>query len=115
MAQYTLLTVLGAARELTDGTNTFRLQARQIVVGGVSRYRLFFDQAITATGFTGVEGTDWDAIESHELPGGVGSINFRVGTRNEHWVIDQVYHPPIVGFDGDEEIDWDEITKYQLI
>ena len=114
MAQYTILTVLGAALELTDGVNEFRLNVRQVPAGAGSNYRLDIDQAITTTGFDGVEGTDWDTIESHELPDGLGSTDFRVGVRNEHWVIDQIYHPPILGFDGDFEIDWNVITQYQL-
>ena len=71
-------------------------------------------QTLTGTGFSGAEGTDYVQLEQYELDGGLGGAGYRLGVRSGLWHIDQVYHPPVVGFDGDEGLDWDAISSHDL-
>ena len=105
MAQYTILS--GSSIELSDGTDTFR-----VIEEGGSVLR--FDQTKTSLGFDGVENTDWQTIDTAELPGGAGGNQFRVGVRDTYWVIDQVYTPIVLGFSGTEGEDWDLVERHQL-
>ena len=75
MAQYTIITA-GNPITLSDNTDTFRLDVRG--------NKLYFDQEITATGFGGVKGTDWETIDSAVLPDDPG-LEFRVGSRGGYW------------------------------
>jgi len=106
MAQYTIITS-GDPIILSDGVDTFRLDVRDNV--------LYFDQEITSLGFGegSVEDTDWGNIDSSVLPDDPG-LEFRVGVRDGHWVIDQTYDPDILGFEGLEFFDWENLEKHQL-
>lgn len=108
MAQYIYITD-GTNYVYTDGVSTFRLNVRSGI-----EHVLYIDQEITDTGFSGDQGTDWDVIESFEIPeeGGIGF--FRIGVRDEHFVIDDCYDPYILGYYGAEDFDWLNIEKFQL-
>ena len=71
-------------------------------------------QTRTATGFAGAVGIDYVEIEEYALDGGLGGAGYRLGVRSGQWHIDQVYDPPVVGFDGDLGVDWDVIESHDL-
>jgi hypothetical protein len=104
MAQYTILSLTGTDTiTLTDGTSTFRVQVRST--------DLCFDQAITASGFSGVENTDWVNLSISTL--GTGQAEFRVGARSTAWIVDQAITAGL-GFDGVENTDWSNIEQHNL-
>jgi len=100
MAQYTVITST-SPKVLSDGTDTFRYQVRSGV--------LYLDQEITATGFDGVEGTDWDSMES--IPDSGGGV-FRHGARTLYWNVDGTITG--TGFSGSENTDWENIEQHRL-
>ena len=86
--------------EYSDGVDTFRDGSRD------SGYVI--DKELTATGFDGVEGVDWEEIEEHTCPGATGV--FRDGVRDGYYVIDAEL--TVTGFDGAEDIDWKNIETH---
>ena len=104
MAQYTILSTTGTdSITLTDDTDSYRIQVRSTV--------LYFDKALTATGFDGAEDTDWVNISSTTLPG-TPEAEFRLGARQAAWRIDQATDG--TGFDGAENVNWENIESSNL-
>jgi len=103
MAQrYTILDQNGTATlEITDDTDTFRLNVRN--------GQFHIDQELTSTGFDGTENTDWKNISVVSY--GI-STKYRIGVRSYNWVIDQTLTS--VGFDGIEDTDWTNLEKHRL-
>jgi len=102
MAQYQEIST-AAPLTLVDGACSFRLRAE----GGV----LYYDQIITANGFGGDEGVDWNNIDSSGLPGVTRNV-FRVGSRGGYYVTDQ--EMTTTGFDGAENTHWKNISEQSL-
>jgi hypothetical protein len=75
---------------------------------------LYLRQALNLSpAFDGVEGTDWETVESYVLPSLPGAEH-RVGVRDGYWVIDQTYLPDTLGFTGDINVDWNMIERHKL-
>ena len=66
-------------------------------------------QALTDTGFSGVEDTDWSSLEEYTDSG--GGI-WRIGDRGAYWVMDCTITG--TGFSGAEDIDWENVEQSQL-
>ena len=104
MSQYSIVSTTGTdSIELTDGTDTFRVQVRGTA--------LYFDHELTATGFDGAENTDWINISSTTLPGTPEAV-FRLGARESAWRIDQA--TDATGFSGAENVNWENIESHNL-
>ena len=92
MAQYTEITA-SSQLSITNNIDTFRLA----VVSG----QLAIQKQIGES--------SWSTIDLYTASGlGV----FRVGTRDEHWVIDETLDA--TGFSGTEDISWKNVEKHKL-
>jgi len=123
MAQYTLidsvtpLNINGTYRDFqyyvapggTTTTTTPLTTTTTTTSESVADDDLIKRQTLTETGFAGIEGADWDAIESIADEGGG---NWRVGVRDAHWVIDCTIDG--TGFAGAENINWMNVEEHSL-
>ena len=108
MAQYTVFPTDATYIDIEDATGMkFRLYHSTAV------RTLALLQTMNTTGFAGTIDEDYMVIEYYELPSLRGAQH-RVGVRDAHFVIDQTYDPDVLGFGGDENIDWANIEKHQL-
>jgi hypothetical protein len=103
MAQYSLITSSSSTWiYLSDGTSRFRVR--------VTGDEMFYDQAKTATAWSGASPTHWENIDSSTLPG-TNLESFRIGARDLRWREDQeITASP--GFSGTEGVDWDNISDH---
>jgi hypothetical protein len=67
---------------------------------------LNIDKTLTAIGFLGAEGVDWETIESI-VSSGTGL--FRLGVRDSRWVVDEALDA--TGFSGSENINWENYEE----
>ena len=100
MSQYSIIES-GASLGLSDATDSFRY----VVVSG----KLYLRETKTELGFGGVEGIDWENIESYT---GLRVGPWRMGVRSLHYVLDRVI--TTLGFSGFADIDWEQVESHKL-